>query len=106
MVQFEELRLRLMESEKPLGELASALGLEEMAKEVAVLEEQSAAEDFWNDLANSQKVLQRVASLKGKIKAYEDLQTAYEESASTKTYRKNANPAHSARSALTGHRLQ
>ncbi len=79
MVQFEELRLRLMESEKPLGELASALGLEEMAKEVAALEEQSAAEDFWNDLANSQKVLQRVASLKGKIKAYEDLQTAYED---------------------------
>ena len=79
MVQFEELRLRLLESEKPLKELASALGLEEMAKEVATLEEQTAAEDFWGDLANSQKVLQRIAALKNKIKAYEDLTTAFDD---------------------------
>ena len=79
MVQFEELRLRLMESEKPLSELKAALGLEEMAKEVAALEEQTAAEDFWGDLSNSQKVLQKIAGLKNKIKAYEDLHTAYED---------------------------
>ena len=79
MVQFEELRLRLMESDKPLGELKAALGLEEMAKEVATLEEQTTAEDFWGDLSNSQKVLQKIAALKGKIKAYEDLKTAYED---------------------------
>ena len=79
MVQFEELRLRLLESEKPLGELASALGLEEMAKEIAILEEKTTAEDFWGDLANSQKVLQRIAALKNKTKAYEDLKTAYED---------------------------
>jgi regulator of protease activity HflC (stomatin/prohibitin superfamily) len=79
MIQFEELRLRLLESEKPMNELAGALGLEAMAKEVAELEEKTAAEDFWGDLANSQKVLQRIASLKGKIKAYEDLKTAYED---------------------------
>ena len=78
MIQFEELRLRLLESEKPLKELAAALGLEEMAKEVAALEEKTAAEDFWGDLANSQKVLQRIAALKNKIKAYEDLNTAFD----------------------------
>ncbi len=79
MVQFEELRLKLLESEKPLNELAGALGLEAMAKEVEELEEKTAAEDFWGDLANSQKVLQRIASLKGKIKAYEDLKSAFED---------------------------
>ena len=79
MVQFEELRLKLLESEKPMGELAAALGLEEMAKEIATLEEQTTAEDFWGDLKNSQKVLQRIASLKNKIKAYEDLKTAFED---------------------------
>ncbi len=79
MIQFEELRLKLMESEKPLAELAAALGLEEMAKEVATLEEQTAAEDFWGDLNNSQKVLQKIAALKNKIKAYEDLKTAYDD---------------------------
>ena len=79
MVQFEELRLKLLESEKPMGELAAALGLEEMAKEIAVLEEQTAAEDFWGDLKNSQKVLQRIASLKNKIKAFEDLKSAFDD---------------------------
>ena len=79
MIQFEELRLRLLESEKPMKELASALGLEEMSKEVAALEEQTAAEDFWGDLNNSQKVLQRIAALKNKIKAYEDLNTAFDD---------------------------
>ncbi len=79
MIQFEELRLRLLESEKPLKELAAALGLDEMAKEVAALEEQTAAEDFWGDLANSQKVLQRISALKNKIKAYEDLSAAFDD---------------------------
>ena len=50
MVQFEELRLKLLESEKPMGELAAALGLEEMAKEIDTLEEQTAAEGFWDNI--------------------------------------------------------
>ena len=69
MIQFEELRLRLLESEKPLAELADALGLKKMSAEIEELEKQTAAEDFWGDLANSQKVLQRIASLKNRIKA-------------------------------------
>lgn len=60
MIQFEELRLQLLEDEDALKELSSALGLEEMRKEVATLEEQTAADGFWEDLGNSQKVLQRV----------------------------------------------
>ncbi len=79
MIQFEELRLKLLESEKPLAELADAIGLEEMAKEIAELEEQSADENFWGDLANSQKVLQRIASLKNKVAAYNALKTAYDD---------------------------
>ena len=79
MIQFEELRLRLLESEKPLTELADALGLKKMSAEIEELEKQTAAEDFWGDLANSQKVLQRIASLKNRIKAYDDLKTAYDD---------------------------
>lgn len=44
MIQFEELRLQLLEDEDALKELSSALGLEEMRKEVATLEEQTAAD--------------------------------------------------------------
>lgn len=79
MIQFEELKLRLQESEKPLSELADALGLQEMSDEVKQLEEKTADEGFWNDLDNSQKVLQRIAMLKNKIKAYNDLKTAYDD---------------------------
>ena len=79
MIQFEELRLRLLESEKPLAELADALGLKKMSAEIEELEKQTAAEDFWGDLANSQKVLQRIASLKNRIKAYDDLKAAYDD---------------------------
>ena len=79
MIQFEELRLKLLESEKPLTELAAALGLDEMAKEIDTLEEQTAAEGFWDNIQNAQKVTQRIASLKNKIKAYEDLKGAYED---------------------------
>ena len=79
MLQFEELRLRLLESEKPLQELAAALGLKEMNEEVKTLEAQTADENFWGDLANSQKVLQRISLLKSRIKAYDDLKTAYDD---------------------------
>ena len=79
MLQFEELKLRLIAHEEELANLADALGLEKMRNEIAVLEEQQAQEGFWDDIQNSQKVLQRIASLKNKIKAFEDLQTAYED---------------------------
>lgn len=79
MLQFEELRLELLECRKPLDELAEALGLDEMRKEIATLEEQAAAPDFWDDMKNSQKILQKTATLKNKVAAYEKLNTDYED---------------------------
>jgi len=79
MLQFEELRLELLECRKPLDELAEALGLDEMRKEIAALEEQAAAPDFWDDMKNSQKILQKTSTLKNKVAAYEKLNTDYED---------------------------
>ena len=79
MIQFEELRLQLLEDEDALKELSSALGMEEMRKEVAELEGQTAAEDFWGDLANSQKVLQRISMLKNRISSYETLKSDFDD---------------------------
>ena len=79
MLQFEELRLKLLENEKPLNDLAGALGLDKMKEEIAALEEQASQEGFWNDLENSQKVSQRTSSLKNKVQAYDDLKSAYED---------------------------
>ena len=77
MVQFEELRLSLLDYEEKLKQLREALGLDDMNKEIADLEEQTAQEGFWNDLANSQKVQQRISQLKNKVEAYNSLENEY-----------------------------
>ena len=79
MLQYEELRLKLKECEQPIAELAQALGLQAMNKEIEELEQQAAQEAFWNDIENSQKVLQRTAMLKGKVEKYTRLCTDYED---------------------------
>ena len=79
MLQFEELRLKLLSYEDKLKELKEALGLDEMRAEQEKLEAMTADENFWGDLANSQKVLQRIAALKSKIKSYEDLKAAFDD---------------------------
>ncbi len=79
MLQYEELRLELLECETPLKELAEALGIDEMNKEIAKLEEQAAQPGFWDDLKASQEVLRRTATLKGKVSAYEKLKGDYDD---------------------------
>ena len=79
MIQFEELRLELLEYREKLSHLKEALGLNQMLKEISALEEQSAAADFWGDLNNSQKVLQRISVLKNRVASYEKLSAEYED---------------------------
>ena len=74
MVQFEELRLSLLDYEEKLKQLREALGLDDMIAEIETLEAQTAEEGFWNDLANSQKVQQRISQLKNKVGAYNALE--------------------------------
>lgn len=79
MVEFDELRLRLLNNEEDLKQLAQALGLDAMKNEVSKLEGESAKDGFWEDLENSQKVLQRISHLKNRIKTYEELENSYQE---------------------------
>lgn len=79
MVEFEELRLRLLDSEKPIENLKEALAIDSLKAEVDVLEKESAAPDFWDDMENSQKVMQKIGSLKAKVTGYESLRSDYED---------------------------
>ena len=79
MLQYEELRLALLENEAPLKELAGAIGLDDIKAEIAKLDELTAQEDFWNDVANSNKVLQKLAGLKNRVKRYEDLKANFDD---------------------------
>lgn len=73
MLQFEEQKLRLTAAKDELDDLGEALGISAAKEKIAELEAQSAAEEFWDDLENSQKVLKETSKLKNKVSAYEGL---------------------------------
>lgn len=73
MLQFEEQKLRLSAAKDELDDLGEALGISAAKKKIAELEAQSAADGFWDDLENSQKVLKETSKLKNKVSAYEGL---------------------------------
>ena len=55
MIEYEELRLRLLESEKTVKNLKEALAIDTLKGDIAELEKESAKPDFWDDMENSQK---------------------------------------------------
>ncbi len=79
MLQFEDLKLTLQGLKPDLADLADALGLDAMRKEILELDQKATAPDFWDDMERSQKVLQRSSSLKNKIENYEKLCGAYDD---------------------------
>lgn len=79
MIQFEQLRLDLLEKNDDIKSLYEAIGVEKIKKEVAILEEESAKDGFWNDLDNSHKVLQRISALKNKVSSYEKLKRDFDD---------------------------
>ena len=79
MIQFEELRLKLTGMEKGLKELEAAIGLTQIREEIARLEEKAADPNFWNEMENSQKVLQRTSMLKHRAAEYETLYGDWED---------------------------
>ncbi len=79
MLQFEELRLNLEGMLPEIEELAGAIGLVQLQREADELDAQAAAPGFWDDMDNAQKISQRTAVLKGKIDAYQQLKTDYED---------------------------
>ncbi len=79
MLQFEELRLKLLAYEPEIKELAGSIGLTQMKRELAELEQRSAADGFWDDMEKAQKTTQRAANLRQRIEAYEKLVGDYED---------------------------
>ncbi len=79
MLEFEEYKVKLNSIKPNLEGLKAALKLDEARAEIAKLEEESGAEGFWNDLENSQKVLQRIKRLKNKCAGYDKLQASWDD---------------------------
>ena len=79
MIEYEELKQRLLQSEKPIENLKEALSIDHIKEEIEALEKDSAAPDFWDDMENSQKIMQKIGSLKTKVQSYEDLKSDYDD---------------------------
>ncbi len=79
MLEFEEQKLRLAGYKPELLDLADALGLKELQQEVERLEEQSAQPNFWDDVENSHKILQRISQGKNKIGTYDALKRKFDD---------------------------
>jgi peptide chain release factor 2 len=69
MLQFEEYKGKLGALLPSLEELEQALDLKGAARELDMLEAESAADGFWDNLEKSQKVLQRIKQLRNRLEA-------------------------------------
>ena len=79
MIQFEELKLQLEALLPDIKDLADALGLDKMNMEIEQLEQRAAQPGFWDDVENSQKILQKTGALKNKVAEYDGLVSAYDD---------------------------
>ena len=73
IIQLEEAKNSLGELGEAIKELGNSLKVDELKKQVAELESQTEAADFWNNQAESGKILQNIKLIKDKIATYENL---------------------------------
>ena len=79
MLEFEQLKLRLESNEAELRDLKDALGYERLKNEIEELENKAAAPGFWDDMENSQKILQRTGKLKNTVESYDSICSLYDD---------------------------
>ena len=79
LVEYEQIRPELAAMKKPIEELGLALNVEAARGEVKELEQKTLAPDFYNDIKNSQKVLQKIKENNQKIERYEALCSDWED---------------------------
>ncbi|MBR3960641.1 MAG: peptide chain release factor 2 [Clostridia bacterium] len=79
MLEFEEQKLKLLAYKTDIAELRDAIGYDRLIADIASLESEAAKDGFWDDLENSQNVLQQTSRFKAKKKAFDDLVAAFDD---------------------------
>ena len=79
MLEFEEYKSKLNALKPTLDDLQEALHLEEAKREIAELQEESAQDGFWNNVAHSQQVQQRIKQLQTKCEKYDKLRSSWDD---------------------------
>lgn len=79
MLEFEQLKLRLISHKQEIEELKDAIGYGALKREIEELELKSAAPGFWDDPEASQAVLQKTGRLKNKVEGYDRLKASFDD---------------------------
>ncbi|HOQ07077.1 MAG TPA: peptide chain release factor 2 [Clostridiales bacterium] len=73
MLELEQFKQEIESLGENIEEMGASLDIARLKLEIEELENKAAEPDFWNDIENSQKVLQRTKALKTKVETYEKL---------------------------------
>jgi len=79
MILLDELNGELPVLEKTLKEAGESLDPEGLAAQLAKLEEQTAAPDFWNDQEKAQQLMKEKKSIESRLGEYEGLNSRFED---------------------------
>ena len=79
IIALEEAKYRLENFRANIEELGSALRIDELREKLTALDATTQDPEFWNDQANSGKILKEVKRLKDKIAEYDDLYAKLED---------------------------
>ena len=79
IIQLEEAKRRLQGMRGDIAELGNALRIEKIAEDAEELEQKTLVPNFWDDAANSSKILRELKQIKDTIEEYENLQIALED---------------------------
>ena len=79
IVEYEQIRLDLAAMEQPLGDLETALDITGTKEEIKKFEQETLDANFYNDIKNSQRVLQKIKELNLKVERFNTLKTDWED---------------------------
>ncbi len=79
MIILDDMRVEMVGCRKEMKELADVLDIDGAKKQIEELNAETAKDGFWDDLENSQKVLQKTKSLERKIERYNKLNDSLED---------------------------
>lgn len=79
MLEFEQLKLRLLANEQEIKDLKDAIQYSRLLREIEELEQKAAADGFWDDVENSRVVLQKTGKLKNTVESYDKAAASYDD---------------------------
>ena len=79
MILLDELKIEMEGFRPQIKELKEVLDIDNANKEISELQKISSDPDFWNDMDNSQKILQKIKSFESKVNTYNKLSSQLED---------------------------